>query len=271
MRICSGFFLAVISTLIVLGAVSVAAQSNFDQLQVAPPQMRRAEPPAPNTPVDELEQRGDDLRAQKAYLDALDYYEAALKQKSADGLLWNKIGITNLQLQRFKDARKDFERALKLDRTMADARNNLAVTFYEMRSYGRAIKEYKRAIVMRPDVASYYSNMGAAYFSRKQFPEAVLAYGKALQLDPDVLERTSRAGVTAQLPSPEDRAHYDYEVAKLYAKMGIADRSLEYLRKAMEEGYKGIDGVYKDGEFATLRKDPRFAQLMAAKPTAIPQ
>jgi hypothetical protein len=38
----------------------------------------------------------------------------------------------------------------------------------------------------------------------------------------------------------------------------------------MEEGYKDINNVYKDNEFVTLRKDPRFTDLMNARPTAIP-
>ncbi len=69
----------------------------------------------------------------------------------------------------------------------------------------------------------------------------------------------------AQLPSPEDRARYDYTVAKLYAKMGLSDQSLEYLKKAMEAGYKDLKNVYKDAEFAQLRKNPRFTELMASK------
>ena len=267
MRLRSSFLLVSI----LLGACSLPAQSNADQLQVAPPAARGAEPPPANASSADLERRGDELRAHKAYLDALDYYGAALTKDQQNASLLNKAGITNLMLQRYKDARKNFERAIKADRRFADAYNNLAVVFYEMKSYGKAIKNYREAITLRPEEATYHSNLGAAYFSRKDFRNAILSYAKALELDPNVLERTSRAGITAQLPSPEDRAHYDYELAKLYAKMGSDDRSLEHLRKAMEEGYKSIDDVYKDGEFATLRKDPRFTQLMTGKPVAIPQ
>ena len=61
-----------------------------------------------------LEERGDTLRAEKAYLDALDYYRAALAKNSGSAPLYNKIGINELQLGRFADARKDFERAIKI-------------------------------------------------------------------------------------------------------------------------------------------------------------
>jgi tetratricopeptide (TPR) repeat protein len=124
---------------------------------------------------------------------------------------------------------------------------------------------------MRAEMASYYSNLGAALFSKKEFEKATEAYAKALELDPEIFERTSRTGVAAQLPSPEDRARYEYVMARLYAKMGRTDDSLHCLRKAMEQGYKDINMVYKDAEFSLLRKDPRFIELMAAKPPAIPE
>ena len=76
------------------------------------------------------------------------------------------------------------------------------------------------------------------------------------RLDPDIFERTSHSGVLAQMSSPGDRAHFYYVLARLYAQSGVTDRSLQYLRRAMEEGYKGINDVYKDAEFAGLRKDP---------------
>jgi hypothetical protein len=51
--------------------------------------------------------------------------------------------------------------------------------------------------------------------------------------------------------------------------MGYSEQSIEYLRKAMEEGYKDFKDVYKDVEFAELRKDKRFTELIAAKPAAL--
>jgi hypothetical protein len=51
--------------------------------------------------------------------------------------------------------------------------------------------------------------------------------------------------------------------------MGLSERSLEYLKKAMEEGYKDFKNVYKDVEFTSLRKDPRFTELVSTKVQAI--
>jgi tetratricopeptide (TPR) repeat protein len=262
----SACLLLIFTCLICFGAPAARAQ-----LEVAPPPMHAVEPPPKDWTPEQLEERADSLRVRKLYLDAIDYYKAAEKRrKTRSAALYNKIGITELQMQHFHDADKDFHRAIKADKKYADAYNNLGVIYYLGKKYGKAVKQYRKAIKLYEHSASYHSNLGAAYFSQKKFEEATLEYARALQLDPDIFERTSQTGVAAQMSSPEDRAHYDYMVAKMYARMGIADRSLLYLRKAMEEGYKGIEDVYKDAEFAGLRKDPRFVELMKARPPAIP-
>jgi tetratricopeptide (TPR) repeat protein len=263
--------LCLLAVLMGAGPSPLAQVRSAEQVQVSPPPMRRAQPPAPDATVAELEQRGDTLRAEKSYLDALDYYRAALAKESNNSRLCNKIGINELQMARFAEARKDFERAIKNDRQFADAYNNLGVIYYLQKKYGKAIKEYEQAIKLRQDSASFYSNLGAAHFSRKDYEKASLAYNQALAIDPDIFERTSHTGVQAQMSSPGDRAHFYYVLAGLYAKAGSPERSLQYLRRAMEEGYKGIEDVYKDAEFAGLRKDPRFTELMASRPLAIPE
>jgi tetratricopeptide (TPR) repeat protein len=262
--------LAVFVICVTFPVTSAAQISHSEQVQVKPPLLRTVDPPAPDATAADLEARGDQLRSSKLYLDALDYYHAALAKKPNDARLLNKLGITHLMMQRYKESRKAFEQAIKADRKFADAYNNLGVVLYEQKKFGAAIKQYRKAIEVDDSSASFFSNLGAAHFSKKEFEPAVLAYQHALELDPEVFERTSRGGVQAQLPSPEDRARYDYTVAKLYAKMGASERSLQYLRKAMEDGYKDLKNVYKDEEFSELRKDPRFTELMGTKAPVLP-
>lgn len=255
--------------LLIPSTATLAQVSHSEQVQIAPPLVRAIEPPAPDAKAADLERQADQLRADKLYLDALDYYHAALTKNPNDARILNKIGIAELMMQRYREARKSFERSIHCDHEFADAYNNLGVVFYEGKKYGPAAKQYEKAIAKDSNSASFYSNLGAAYFSKRSFERAVAAYQHALELDPEVFERTSRSGVQAQLPSPEDRARYDYTVAKLYAKMGLSNQSLEYLRKAMEDGYKDLKNVYRDVEFTELRKNPRFTELMASKTTVV--
>jgi tetratricopeptide (TPR) repeat protein len=237
---------------------------------LTPQQLRRAEPPPANATTAELEMRADSLREEKLFSDALDYYKAAIAKGPRTAQLYNKVGISELQLTRLGDAHKDFDRALKMDKQFPEAYNNLGVVYYIQKKYKNAIKEYGKAVDLREASASFHSNLGTAYFARKEFEKANAEYIRAMQIDPDIFERRSQGGVSAHLSSPEDRAHYDYVMAKLFAKSGNPDRSLQYLRKAMEEGYSKINDVFRDAEFAELRKDKRFGELMSARPAPLP-
>jgi tetratricopeptide (TPR) repeat protein len=263
--------LAILMTLVVVTSSGAYGQlSELDQIQVAPP-MRQVQPPSPTASAKELEDEADRLRSEKAYLDAIDYFRAALVKDPNNAVLYNKMGISKLLLQRYREAGKDFDEAIRRDRTLAEAYNNRGVVNYERQKYRAAIKDYKKASELSPSSASFYSNLGSAYFAQKKFEDASRAYAQAVKLDPDIFQHSSRAGVAAQMASPQDRAHYSYVLAKLYAQIGDPDHSLEYLRKAMEEGYKKVMDAYKDPEFAELRKDERFIELMKERPVALPE
>lgn len=260
------------SSLLMTGAL-VSAQMQMSgsqsEIQEVKPVTPMAQLSLTQATPQELEDRADVLREEKNYLDAVDYYEAAFK-KAPSPLLENKIGMTYLSMGNLNKAEKVLKKAIKSDKKYAEAYNNLGVVFYLKKKYGPAEKNYKKAIALH-ESASFHSNLGTVYMERKRYQEGMAEYEKAYQLDPSVFERSSRNGVSARMQSPEDRARFFYVMAKLYASNGDLDHSLEYLKKSLEDGYPEIDKVYKDAEFATLRKDQRFTALMSQRPAAIPQ
>ncbi len=217
----------------------------------------------------ELEHQGDVLRGQKRYLDAVDYYEAAIG-KQPTSIRYNKLGMSYLFLQREREADKAFKHALRLDPQCAEALNNRGFVEQIRNNYGKASKFYEEALVIRPNAPTFHYNLASVYFARHKYHEAAQEYREAYTLDPDIFERVSRMGILAQTSSPEDRAAFSFLVARMYAQAGDVDHSLEYLRKAMEEGFKNIKQVYTDSEFATLRTDKRFTELMEQRPQPLP-
>ena len=209
------------------------------------------------------EMRGDIYMARKRYLEAIDMYRQG---PANSAVLANKIGIAFHQLLRLDLAKKNYQRAIKLDGKYSEAINNLGTIYYSQKDYGRAIRYYKKALKENAASASIYSNLGSAYFSRKDYKTATACYQKALQLDPDVFEHHSNFGTLMMERTVEERATFHLYMAKMYAKTGANERALIYLRKALEEGVKDREKIPGIPEFAALKTDPAFVQLLAENP-----
>lgn len=217
-------------------------------------------PPPANASAPQLEKQGDTLRMEKAFLDSIDYYDAAMK-KSDSAVLHNKAGISYFLLQRMHDAKKEYKRAIKLDKNYPEAHNNLGALYYEDRKYGAAVKEYKKAIRLNDGNASFHKNLGTAYFSKKDFRHASSEYERAMAIDPSVFNRRESGGASINLISSNDLGHFYYVMAQLYGEHGNLQKCRYYLSKANEQGYPIRDAL-RDGPFAGLRKDPEFVTFV---------
>src|SRR5260370_14565219 len=76
---------------------------NSEQVEVGPPPLHRADPPAPGASPEELEKRDDEQRTQKSFLDAAHFYHSSMNAAPLRASVINKIGICQLMTQRYKD------------------------------------------------------------------------------------------------------------------------------------------------------------------------
>jgi tetratricopeptide (TPR) repeat protein len=212
------------------------------------------------------EQRGDILMARKMYREAIEMYA---QEKPVTAVLRNKTGIAYHQLLQFELARKHYEMAVKLDRNYAEALNNLGTVYYARKNYRRAISQYKRALRVAPQSASIYSNLGTAYFARKDYKLAAETYQKAVSLDPEVFEHRGSFGVILQERTVEERAKFHYYLARTYAKAGQIDRALQYIRKALEEGFTERKKIMDEPAFVALHEMQEFKELVASEPRVL--
>jgi len=218
--------------------------------------------PSPANPALTPELRGDIMMARKMYREALDFYKPEAEKNA---ILANKTGIAYHQLQDLNNAEKYYRRAVKLNPKYSEAINNLGTVYYAKKSYRRAVNQYRNALRITPNSASILSNLGTAYFARKQYEDAMKTYELAVALDPEIFEQHSSQGVLVQERTIEERAGYFYILAKTCAKAGMTDRSLQYIRKALENGFKDRDKFKAEPEFSSFQDNLEFQQILAAE------
>ena len=199
-------------------------------------------------------------------VEAAEIYDRLVRQdQRKQAVLWNKIGITYHQMLDFQAASRCYRESSSVDPLYAEARNNLGAVYHAQRHFSRAIAEYKKALAVTPYSASIHGNLGTAYLANKEYEQASIHYARAIEIDPMLFERQGGQGTILQERGVDDRASLHFYLAKVYARKGDLDRSLLYMRKALEEGFKDRKKFVEDEDFAALQAVPEFQTLLATE------
>lgn len=204
------------------------------------------------------ELRGDLAMARKQYLAAIDAYREA---PANSAVISNKIGLAYHHLFAIDEARRNYMVALRLQPKFPEALNNLGAVYYAKGDLHKAEKYYNRSIQLDPKSAATYSNLGTTYFAEHKVRQGIAAYRTAFALDPHIFEEGSPQLVTEALPAHE-RGEQDFCLAKLFAQAGHSDRALDFLRRALNEGFADRKQILQDETLASVRALPAFTQLM---------
>lgn len=212
------------------------------------------------------EMRGDIFMAKKMYREAAEAYKEGPKDSA---VLLNKTGIAYHQMLDLVTAEKYYRLAVRVNPHYAEAINNLGTVYYARKSYRRAISEYKKALRVNPKSASVLSNLGTGYFARKDYKRASESWDAALAIDPEVFESRGTQGVLLQERSVDERSKFHFMMAEQYARKGMNDRALQYIRKALEEGYKERKKIADDPAFVAIKDLPEFKELLTSEPRVL--
>ena len=245
------------------GLLLAAALSSPSAQAIADTKAAAVQPPASGL---SSETRADIYMAKKQFREAIEAY-----REGAEGnpVLQNKLGIAYQQTNQLDNARKAYDRAIRLKPDYMEAWNNLGTIYYARKSYRRAISTYNRALKTAPGEersAIVYENMGRAWFNRKDYVRARECMQNALRLDPNVFQHHGEVGQILEETSIEERARYHFYLAKTFAAAGRSELALQYLRKALEEGFKEKKTLEQEPDFATLKDLPEFKELLAREP-----
>lgn len=205
------------------------------------------------------EELGDAYVAHQRYQAAIAAY-AAVPKKTAE--LWNKIGIAYQMMFDSKDAMRCYKKSLKLDPRDPQVLNNLGTVYAAERDYEQAGKMYRRALKIAPNQAVTFKNLGTNWMARHKYSKGWAAYKRAIALDPRIFE--DQGNLTVNGPgSVQQRGAMHYYMALGCERAGYMSCALQNLRLAIDEGFTTRKKVTTDAEFASLRANPAFKQLIA--------
>lgn len=227
-----------------------------------PPQADSSESPRPEpAPQFQLtpEERGDVLLAEKRFQAAIEAY----KEGPGDSArIWDKLGVAYQQMFDPDDAKNCYLASLRLNPRNSGVLNNLGTVYASFKNYRAAERFYRKALRLNPNSAVILKNLGTNFLMRRKYKQGGKMYAAAIAIDPQIFESTTHLTVTDPT-SAQDRGAMNYYMAVTCARAGEKDRAVDFLRKALDEGYTNPRKIVAESEFAGLRGVPAFEHLLA--------
>jgi tetratricopeptide (TPR) repeat protein len=113
---------------------------------------------------------------------------------------------------------------------------------YEAKDWAKAAKLYGELSKQENAPPRVWLRLGASLRSLGKYDDAVAAFDKATQ---------AGAGLFGE-----------YGKAAVYGAMKQNEKAIDFLQKAVQQGYSDPDGLSSDDNFAALRSDARFSEIV---------
>jgi TolB-like protein/Flp pilus assembly protein TadD len=200
------------------------------------------------------------------------------------------LGLAISLKKRYEEADREFRKAIELNPRLYEVHYYRGRTFFARGAFADAAQSFEEAVRVRPEDYQASALLVGVYRSLHE-EEKWLATVKAtlqkatrhLELNPSdaranylgagalmllgELAEGERWMARALAIDPTDTGVL-YNAACHYSQMGNVEKSIEYLRKALSNGFAHKEWIENDSDFDKLRSDPRFQQLLREMKTS---
>jgi tetratricopeptide (TPR) repeat protein len=205
-----------------------------------------------------LEEKGDTDRA-------LEHYQKAIELKPDYASPHNNIGNIFSKKNDFESAIPYYQEAIRLEPSFHDAHTNLGIALMRTSDIERAKQHFQAALETNPSNQRAQSGLAIIHSSAETSPE--LASPEALHQK--ALEHAARGEydlavenfkkILVIVPSEPGTS---YNIACMYAKMGKIAESMDWLSKAIKNGYDNWDAIKYDPDLENIREADAFKALI---------
>ena len=126
--------------------------------------------------------RGMVLHQSGNYQQAIDAYDAAIRQAPANADLYLQRGFSQEKLSQFQNALQDYTQAITLDSRLEKAYLNRGNVYYKLKKFDVAEQDYRTALRLAPENAKTYYNLGLVYHRKGNLQEACQNLERAVEL-----------------------------------------------------------------------------------------
>lgn len=208
------------------------------------------------------------------YENALEFCNQAIALDSAYNKYLLDKSIIEDNAGMIKDALDDITEYIKREPEHAFGYHKRGWIKDKIKDYDGAIEDYTMAVMIDPKDAYSYMCRGNMYRLKGEMEKAMSDFRETIRLDsvPDKTdcahyayfylgEKEKAVEIMNAILKKNDKGNF-YDAACLYSIMGEKEKSIGYLRKALELGFRRFAHIKRDRDLNNIRNEETYKALM---------
>lgn len=219
-------------------------------------------------------EKAQKLHSEGKLPDAIQCYEAILKEAPHNSLALKNLGLAYAQSGEMRQAIHYLNKAIEQNPEDASQHNNLANAYRKVHETEKAIDHYQKALQIVPDYAQAHNNLAAVYALKGNYLKALDHYKQAVHSEPDFVEAHFNLGLLLlknnQLEAAEKQfqnvlalnphhGHAQSLLAVIFLSRDELDKAKKGFKKIIEQHPEDLEALTNLGVIALKQEKAQQA------------